>query len=187
MIDQVKKQLFSLRLIGMLGAIDRRLQDADGMTHAEFLSGILSDEDLSRRQASAKRLIGRAQFSRECSLEEWDTSYDRGISKTKLRELASLNFFHSRVNLILLGKTGEGKSHLGMALGRRICQDGISVKFQSTNLLFETIAAERAAGTYLKWLAYITSAKVLILDDFGLRKYNHDEATCLMDVLEGRY
>ncbi|MCX6111167.1 MAG: ATP-binding protein [Proteobacteria bacterium] len=187
MIEQLKKQIFSLRLLGISAAIERRLAETEGLSHAEFLAIVLGDEELSRRQASAKRLIHRAHFTRECSLEEWDSSFDRGITKTKIRELASFGFYHARTNLIILGKTGEGKSHLGMALGRRLCQEGLSAQFHSTNLLFEVIAAERAAGTYLKWLAHIHSAKVLILDDFGLRRYNHDEASCLMDILEGRY
>jgi DNA replication protein DnaC len=177
MIEQLKKQIFTLRLMGMASSLERRLAEAEGFSHSEFLALLLSDEELCRRQASAKRLIARAHFLRECSLEEWDTTFDRGISKTKLKELAGFGFYRARVNLVILGRTGEGKSHLAMALGRRLCQEGLSAQHWPVSLLFETIAAERAAGTYLKWLAHIHAAKVLILD----------EASSLMDILEARY
>ncbi len=55
------------------------------------------------------------------------------------------------------------------------------------NLLFEEIAAAKAAGKYLQLLQQLNKAKVLVLDDFGLRSYTHDEATALVDLLEERY
>lgn len=187
MIVQLRKQLHALRLGGMSNTIEHRLAAADKLSPPEFLSLLLEDESLARRQASAKRLIARAHFTRDCTLEEWDTTFDRGLTKTKLQDLSSFGFYSVKANLLVLGKTGEGKTHLAMSLGRRFCNEGLSAQFHSVSLLFETIAAERAAGTYLKWLAHIHSAKLLILDDFGLRRYTHDEATCLMDILEGRY
>jgi DNA replication protein DnaC len=55
------------------------------------------------------------------------------------------------------------------------------------NLLFEELQAERIAGRYIKYIRKLTSAKALILDDFGLRSYTHAEASSLLEVLEERY
>ena len=60
-------------------------------------------------------------------------------------------------------------------------------QFLPINLLFDEVLAARAARPYLHYLKSLTKAKVLILDDFGLRNYTHDEAMTLMDVLEERY
>ena len=109
---------------------------------------------------------------------------DRGIVKAKLKELATLAFFTGKENLLLFGKTGEGKPHLAVALGRRLCAEGISTTFVPVNLLFEEIAAAKAAGKYLQLLQQLNRAKVLILDDFGLRSYTHEEATALVDLLD---
>ena len=62
-----------------------------------------------------------------------------------------------------------------------------STRFTSVSFLFEEMAAARAAGKYLAFLRQMNQSKVLILDDFGLRNYTHEEATCLVDLLEERY
>ena len=89
--------------------------------------------------------------------------------------------------MLLLGKTGEGKSHLAVALGRRLCAEGLQTTFLPVNLLFEEIAAAKAAGKYLPRLRQLNKSKVIVLDDFGLRSYTHEEATALVDLLEDRY
>ena len=63
----------------------------------------------------------------------------------------------------------------------------MSVQFCSVNLLFEEANAEKVAGRYLHFIKKLKQVAVLILDDFGLRNYTHDEASILLDVLEERY
>src|SRR5690606_20509231 len=120
-------------------------------------------------------------------LEEWDASANRGISKAKLKELGLLNFYHKKQNLLITGKTGVGKTHLAIALGNRLCRDGASTAFYSTNLFFEEVAAEKAAGRYLRLVRKLSKVKIIVLDDFALRNYTHDEANVLLEMLEERY
>ena len=153
----------------------------------DYLRLLLEDEELHRKNARAKRLISRARFRHDCDLEDWDDSFDRGISKAKMKDIAKLNFFKAQENLVILGKTGEGKTHIAMSIGKKLCTEGFSSLFFSVNLLFEEILASKASGNYLKMVKKITKSPVLILDDFGLRNYTHDEATSLIDIIEERY
>lgn len=153
----------------------------------EFLRLLLEDEALARKDRVAKSLATRARFRSTAELDDWDGTFDRGVAKAKLKELASLGFFFNKENLLVLGKTGEGKTHLAVALGRRLCAEGFSTTFLPVNLLFEEIAAAKAAGKYLQLLRQFNKSKALILDDFGLRSYTHEEATALVDLLEDRY
>lgn len=59
--------------------------------------------------------------------------------------------------------------------------------FFSVNLLFEECQAEKLAGRYLIFIRRIKKTPVLILDDFGLRNYTHEEASVLIDLLEEHY
>src|SRR3990167_3192312 len=120
-------------------------------------------------------------------IEDWDNSFDRGIHKGKLTELALGSFYNNKENLIILGKTGEGKTRLAISLGRRLCHENIKASFFSVNLLFEEILSEKASGKYLAFIKKTNKANILILDDFGLRNYTHEEATTLTDILEERY
>ncbi len=97
------------------------------------------------------------------------------------------SYYHRKENLIIRGPTGVGKTHLAIALGRILCQSEVSVSFWSVNILFEQLQAERAAGKYLVALTKIAKADVIVLDDFGLRNYTHDEAIALLEILEERY
>lgn len=189
MLDQIRNLSHQMRLFGIHSAADRRAQEAlSGQLHPlEFLRLILEDEKLSRKDRAAKALTTKARFRFKADIEDWDQTFDRGITKQKLRELSTLGFLHNRENLLILGKTGEGKTHLAIAIGKRVCQEGHKTLFLSVNFLFEEIAAARAAGRYLSYVKGLIKTEAIILDDFGLRNYTHDEATSLMDILEERY
>lgn len=188
-IDQVKKLAYDLRLFGVYDACESRTAEAaaSALSPAELLLLLLKDEQNQRKSAQSKRLVSRAQFRYEADLEDWDSSFDRGIAKARLKELASLGFYKRKDNLLIYGKTGEGKTQLAISIGRRLCHDGVATTFYSTNMLFEEIQAERAAGNYLAFVRKLVKTSVIVLDDFGLRRYTHEEATTLLDILEDRY
>ena len=189
MYQGIKELTHSMRLFGIHRAVDRRCEEALAayLHPTELVRLILEDEKQARQEAVAKRLVSRAKFRSNLVLEEWNQTYDRGISKAKFKELAALNFFHKKQNLILLGSTGVGKTYLASSLGERLCHQGHTTSFYSVNLLFEEVAAEKAAGRYLKFIKKLKKVAVLILDDFALRNYSHDEANVFLEVLEERY
>lgn len=98
-----------------------------------------------------------------------------------------MSFFHALENLLIVGKTGQGKTHLSMAIGRKLCQENISAVFLPMNFMFEEVLAARTSGKYLNYVRKLTQSKVLVFDDFGLRNYTHEEATVLVDILEDRH
>ena len=187
--DQVRSLSHQLRLFGVHQHFENRAVQAESqnLRPLEFLRFVLEDEILQRKERVAKALLTRAKFRSLADLEDWDQTFDRGLAKSKLRELASLSFAHSNENLLLLGKTGEGKTHLAVALGRRLCAENVGTLFLSVNFLFEEVMASRAAGKYLAYIRKLTQARALILDDFGLRNYTHEEANVLVDLLEDRH
>lgn len=178
-----------MRLFGVHAACDRRAQEAvSGQLHPlEFLRLVLEDELLSRKDRTSKMLVTKARFRFSADLEDWDQTFDRGLTRPKIRELSALGFLHNKENLLILGKTGEGKTHLAIAIGKRLCSEGHKTLFLPVNFFFEEISAARASGKYLAYLKTLIKKDVLVLDDFGLRNYTHEEASSLMDVLEERY
>ena len=187
--DQVRQLSHALRVFGVHQHFEARANEAQskGLSHLEFLKLVLEDEAMQRRERVAKSLTTRAKFRSQADLEDWDQSFDRGLTKAKLRELASHSFIESGENLLVLGKTGEGKTHLAIAIGRRLCADGVSTLFMPVNFLFEEVLAARAQGKYLPFIKRMASVKALVLDDFGLRNYTHEEACVLVDMLEDRH
>lgn len=185
----VRQLAYQLRLLGLHESCERRSAEAvsQQLHPLEFLKLLLEDEALSRKERLGKSLTTRAKFRHNGDLEDWDASFDRGISKQRFKELSSLCFLQNSESLLLFGKTGEGKTHLAISIGRRLCREGVQTVFLPVNHLFEEIAAARAAGKYLSFLKHLNKAKVIILDDFGMRAYTHEEATALVEILEERY
>lgn len=187
--SEIRKLTHELRLFGMHESFERRCAEAaqEGLSGEELLSRILEDEKLNRKNKTSKMLETKAKFRRESLLEQWDSTIERGISKTKLRELATLGFWQAKKNLIIVGQTGSGKTQLSIALGRVACQMQLSVLFLPVNQFFEDALANRASGKMIVWMKRIKKFDIVILDDFALRNYTHEEAVFLIDFLEDRY
>ena len=188
MYEQVQRLAHELRLFGIHENAQARA--ATARTHSqdplEFLMLLLEDERNFRKDRLAKSLQTRAKFRHQADISDWDQSFDRGLSRAQIKELSHLAFYKANENLIICGRTGEGKTHLAIALGRRLCQEGISVAFLSVHLMFEEVLAARAQGKLIGYLNRLNQTKVLIFDDFGLRNYTHEEATVLVELLEAR-
>lgn len=170
MIDQVKNLSYQLRLHGICAHVERRSAEAmsSQMHPLDFLRLVLEDEILARKDRLGKTLTSRASFRFDAALEDWDATYDRGLSKQHIKELLHLGFFSRKENLLIFGKTGEGKTHLAIGLGKRLCLDGIQTRFMPVNTLFEESSAAKAAGKYLPFLRNLAKAKVIVLDDFEI-------------------
>jgi DNA replication protein DnaC len=83
-------------------------------------------------------LATRGCFRTSAEVEDWDGNFIRVLSKQRFKELALLNFYGNQQNLILLGKTGEGKTLLAPAPGRKLCAEGIKTTFLPVNLLLKS-------------------------------------------------
>jgi DNA replication protein DnaC len=184
----VRRLAHELRLFGIHAACEARAHTAlsDSQHPLEFLALLLEDERLARRDRLAKSLTTRAKFRHQADIQDWDQSFERGLTKAQIKELSVLSFYHNKENLIVCGRTGEGKTHLAIALGRRLCQEALSVAFLPVNRMFEEVLAARSQGKLIGYLNRMNQTQVLIFDDFGLRSYTHDEATILVELLEAR-
>ena len=89
--------------------------------------------------------------------------------------------------MLITGATGCGKSFLACALGRSACLLGYRTQYFSMNKFLEALAQTRLDGSYLKWIRGISTNKLLILDDFGLKALSNDARIALLDILEDRY
>ena len=181
--------LNELNFWGIKESIDYRLSEAieKNLTHQDFLTFVLEDENLYRRNKRSERLRRRAKFRDRVALEEFNPSVKRGVTKSMIQQLKTLYFVDNNENLILVGGTGAGKTFLAQAIGHTACAAGIECYFISANSFFREAQIADASGTYLSYLKRIKKAKLLIIDELGLRNYTHKEATTLLEVLEDRY
>lgn len=181
--------LNELKFFGIKESIEYRLSEAmeSNLTYQDFLTVLLDDEYLYRKNKRSEMLRRRARFKDKVILEEFKPSAKRGVTKSMVQQLKTLNFVNNNENLIFVGGTGAGKTFLAQAVGHAACSSGIECYFITANRFFREVEIAEVSGTYLNYLNKIRRVKVLIIDDFGLRNYTHREATTLLDVLEDRY
>lgn len=188
-MKEVMEHLNSLKMTGLKESLDYRVKEAtkENLSYQEFLLLVLEDEVLYRSNRRSEMLKRKAKFKDRATLEEFEADAKRGVTKSMIKQLQTLHFLSCFENIVLFGSTGAGKSYLAQAIGHVACHSGKESLFIPMNYLFSQIKAAEKAGTYLAFLKRLGQVPLLILDDFGLRKYTHQEATQLYQIFEDRY
>ena len=131
--------------------------------------------------------LKQARLRQSATLEDLDTRTPRGLDKGLLAQLGAGQWLAERLNVLICGPTGVGKSYLACALAHRACREGYSAQYTRLPRLLEDLALARADGTYPKLLARLARLDLLVLDDWGLAKLNDPQSRDLLEVLEDRY
>jgi len=187
--DDLVPVLKKLRMSGVLDSLELRTKEAadDSLSHAEFLYRLLHDEVERRETKQLSMRLRRASFDGNKSLEDFDFYFNPGVPKAKVIDLATCQFVERHSNVLLVGPTGVGKSHLAQALGQRACRAGHSVLYLSAHDMLMQLRAARADRSFDRKMLRLTSPDVLIIDDLGLRPLDGDEPIDLYEIIRRRY
>ncbi len=182
-------QLKALRLSGILDTLDVRTQQAlaEQWTYGDFLERLLEDEVERRSQKQLAMRLRRATLNTSKTLETFDFTFNPGVNRPLIYDLATGNFIRDKRNVLLCGPTGVGKSHLAQGLAHEACRRGFDVVFTDAHKMLRHLHAGRADGTYDKRLAAYTRVDLLVIDDFGLKPMQSPAAQDMYDVINDRY
>ncbi len=187
--DDLIPLLKKLRLSGVLQSLELRTRQAvdDSLSHGEFLLRLLSDEVERRDGKQLDVRVRRAGFEAMRSLEDFDFHFNPKVPKAKIIDLATCGFVDRHENVLLVGRTGVGKSHIAQALGHRACRAGFAVLYVSAQEIFAQLRAARADASLDRRMLRFTSPDLLIVDDLGLRALTHEEPIDLYEIIRQRY
>jgi DNA replication protein DnaC len=159
----------------------------EGVDFVAFLLRLLELELIERERHSVQRRIRAAHFPVVKSLDTFDFAAIPSLNKMLVLELARCEYILRRENIIALGNSGTGKSHIGLALGLAACQRGFSVGFTEAAVLVHQLIEARDERRLLRLQRELQAYKLLIIDELGYVPLSTTGAELLFETISRRY
>jgi DNA replication protein DnaC len=182
-------RLKSLRLPTVLreyGKLARQCA-TEGQDHVQFLARLVELEMIDRERRMIERRIKAAKFPAVKSLDSFDFKAIPALNKMQVLELARCEWIDRRENVIALGPSGTGKTHIALGLGLSACQKGLSVGFVTAAALVHELMEARDERRLLRLQKQMVGYKLLIIDELGFVPLSKTGAELLFELISQRY
>lgn len=188
-MPEVESFLKQLKLSGITETLLNRNKEAieSKLSHLEFLTLLLQDEVLRRENRKLAQRMKRANFKGEKTIERFDFAFNPKIDVKQIKDLASCRFLQEKVNILMVGPCGTGKSHIAQAIGHSAVRRGVETLFIKQTALLSQLQAAKAVGSYDRKLKYFVKIPLLIMDDFGLKPLRSPQDEDMHELVSERY
>jgi DNA replication protein DnaC len=160
---------------------------AEGLDHVQFLARLVELELIDRERRMVERRIKAAKFPAVKSLDSFDFKAIPKLNKMQVLELARCEWIERRENVVALGPSGTGKTHVALALGLAACQKGLSVGFTTAAALVHALMEARDEKRLLRLQKQLAGQKLLIIDELGFVPLSKTGAELLFELISQRY
>ena len=142
---------------------------------------------MDRERRATERRIHAARSPVNKSLETYDFLSIPSLNKKLVVELARCEWIGKRENVLALGNSGTGKTHIGLALGLAACQQGLRVRFTTAASLVHELVEARDEKRLLRYQKLLARQELLIVDELGFVPLSKTGAEMLFEVFSQRY
>ena len=160
---------------------------AEGVDHPQYLLRLAELELIDRHQRMVERRIRAARFPAVKSLDTFDFPAIPSVNKALVMELARCEYIERRENVIAVGNSGTGKTHIALGLGLAACQRGVSVGFTTAAALVHELMEARDERRLLNLQRQLSRLNLLIIDELGFVPLSTTGAELLFEVFSQRY
>jgi len=144
--------------------------------HREYLLRLLQTEAAKREERSLAERLRQARFPAFKNFEEFDTDFQKGVTRKELQLLEKLDWLDALFNLILIGPPGTGKTHIALAVGNKAAREGYRVAFSSMDNLIHILKTREISKKSMGRLGWIKKCDLLIIDELGYLPVSRAEA-----------
>jgi DNA replication protein DnaC len=185
----LEHHLKQLRLPTFLREYDKvaRQCAAESVDYPRYLLRLTEQELLDRERRATERRIHQARFPVVKSLDTFEFLAIPAVNKALVLELARCEFLLRRENVLLMGNSGTGKTHLALALGLSACQRGHRVRFTTTAAMVHELLEARDEKRLLRYQKQMAGYELLIVDELGFVPLSKSGAELLFEVFSQRY
>ncbi|MGS5599858.1 AAA family ATPase [Escherichia coli] len=169
-------------LISAAPALSQQAVDQE-WSYMDFLEHLLHEEKLARHQRKQAMYTRMAAFPAVKTFEEYDFTFATGAPQKQLQSLSSLSFIERNENIVLLGPSGVGKTHLAIAMGYEAVRAGIKVRFTTAADLLLQLSTAQRQGRYKTTLQRgVMAPRLLIIDEIGYLPFGQWDQTFAGDA-----
>ena len=160
---------------------------AENVDHSEYLLRLAELEFIESHQRLVERRIWAARFPAVKSLDTFDFLAIPSLNKALVTEMARCEYIERRENVIAVGNSGTGKTHVALGLGLAACQRGMSVGFTTAAGLVHELMEARDERRLMNLQRQLSHLKLLIIDELGFVPLSRTGAELLFEVFSQRY
>jgi len=184
----LRENLKALTLPAMVRGLESRLRQAQetGPGYDEFLLELTVDELQTRAENRLNRRVREAKFPLLKTLEGFDFNSVDGLDIRRIRDLSGCDYIKERRNVIFLGRSGAGKTHLATALGVEACKNNHRTRFVSGYALVNELIEARQEKGLQRLIQRYTGYELLIIDELGYIPFSKEGAELLFQILAER-
>ena len=185
----LEHHLKALRLPTFLREYDKVAQQcaAEGVDYPRYLLRLSEQELLDRERRATERRIKQARFRVVKSLDSFDFLAIPSLNKALVLELTRGEFIDRKENVLALGNSGTGKTHIALALGLAACQKGYRVRFTTAASLVHELMEAKDEKRLLRFQKLLASFELLIIDELGFVPLSKTGAEMLVEIFSLRY
>jgi DNA replication protein DnaC len=159
----------------------------EGNDHVQYLLRLSELELIDRERRMVERRIREARFPAVKSLDSFEFLKIPSLNKSLVLELARSEWIGRRENVLAVGNSGTGKTHVALGLGLAACQKGLSVGFTTAAALVHELIEARDEKRLLRLQKQLASYKLLVIDELGFVPLSKTGAELLFEVFSQRY
>lgn len=175
--ERVREHLAVLRIPITGEELDHAVAvaESEGLSFLNALDRLLGEQAARRRDRGIQRRITAAHFAEHKTLDTFDWQFNKTINRTQYEQLATGDFIRRRTNVVLVGQSGVGKSHLMQAVGLSACALGYRVYFTTSAQMLIQLTAALADKSLNDTLKRYASWDLLLVDEFGFDRIEREE------------
>ena len=186
---ELQSKMKAVRLVESSDALPQLIKKAETqeLSYSQFLLSVMTYEQQRRSEKVIEKRLKWASFPIYKTLEEFSLQEQPTLKKQSFNQLTDLAWLDQLYNLILLGPTGVGKTHLAIGIGIKAIQEGYKVAFISMGELIQVLKAEEMTRKSRLRLKRIREANLVILDDLMFMAIDRREANLLFHLINELY
>ncbi|KNZ68155.1 chromosomal replication initiator protein DnaA [Thermincola ferriacetica] len=169
--------------------LNHLLPDINGkeMSYLEFLHQILKEEISAREKRSRDRRLQAAELPYVRTPDDFDYAFNNSVTRRQINQLLDLTWIESAYNIIFLGPSGVGKTHLAVTLGVQAVEQGYKVSFVTMDRLIKLLKTEEISVRARQKLRKIMNSDLVIIDEIGFQPITRQESNLFFQIISNLY